>query len=118
MQNILIVDDDKDIRKVFKKIFKESGFGIFEAADALQASEEIMKHKAQINVVLLDIQIPEIDGRDIYDIISEYAPQIPIVVWSVLPINDQKLRIPRARDYCQKSSNKNEIVKKLKAILS
>jgi len=118
MPNILIIDDNKEIRKKFKKLFKAEKFGVYEAADAMNAAQELMKHRSEIGVILLDIQIPEVDGRDIYDIIIEYAPQIPIVVWSVLPINDQKLRIPRARDYCQKSVDESEIVNKIKMIIA
>ena len=38
----------------------------------------------------MDLQIKEVDGRGIFDIIHEYAPEIPVVVQSVLPLKEQK----------------------------
>ncbi|HLF18803.1 MAG TPA: response regulator [Candidatus Omnitrophota bacterium] len=117
MGKVLIVDDNRDMRKRYRKVLTEEKIGCFEAPEALKVSELLMREKSNIDLILLDIQIPEIDGRGIYDIIFEYAPQIPIIVSSVLPVNEQKLRIPRARGYFNKADGDQKLLKQVKTVL-
>lgn len=117
MGTVLLIDDDKAMRSKYKKLLKAHGVKVTAVPDALEVANVLMREKAEIGVIVLDIQIPEVDGRDIFDIISEYASEIPIIVSSVLPIQDQKIRIPRAHDYFQKSDKDETFVNKVKTIL-
>jgi len=117
MSTVLIVDDDQDIRDNYKKMFNENGINYFEAAEALTVSEILMRNKSDIDLVVLDLQIAEVDGRDIYQIVHEYAPNIPVIVSSVLPIADQKLKISTARDYFNKKDDFSGLLKKVKTVL-
>ncbi|MFH1359457.1 MAG: response regulator receiver protein, partial [Candidatus Omnitrophota bacterium] len=68
-------------------------------------------------LILLDINLPEVDGRGIFDIIDEYAPEKSIIVTSVHPLGDQRLKIPKAVDYHQKSNSDETLLKKVKKVL-
>lgn len=121
MQNprtILLIDDNRDLRKKYVKIFKDAGFQVIEAADALEVVQTLMCHKDNIDLILLDIQIPEVDGRDVYEMIQDYVTIIPVMVFSVLPLQDQKLKIPRARDYFNKADSDKILLEKINAILN
>ena len=117
MHGVLIVDDNKDFRKKYKKLFKEAGFTVVVAPDAVEVADVLMRDLSKLDIIILDIQMPEVDGRGIYEIIHEYAPSIPFIVASVLPIPDQKLRVPRATDYFNKADKDEVIIAKAKAIL-
>lgn len=108
MRTVLVVDDEKDMRKKFKRLLVTKGFKVIEAPNALEVANILMREKSNLDLILLDIQIGELDGRDIFDIIDEYAPVLPVIVTSVLPLNDQKLKIPRAADYFHKG-DKDEV---------
>lgn len=117
MRTILLVDDEKDIRKKYKKFLKTKGFKIVEAPDALEVANILMRLKSNIDLILLDINIPEVDGRGIFEIIDEYAPELPIIVLSVHPLHDQKLRIPRAAEYHSKLHSEETLFRKIKDVI-
>lgn len=118
MGTVFLIDDDKGMRRKYKTLLKSNGFKVIEAPDALEVVNTLMRNKADINLIVLDIQIPEVDGRDIFEIIEEYAPELPIMVSSVLPLQDQKLRIRRAQEYFQKSDRDEVFISKIKAVLN
>ena len=117
MSAVLIIDDDKEYRSNLKKKILETGYAVLEAPDALEVTDIIMREKSNIELIILDLQIAEVDGKDIYEIVHDYAPRIPIIVSSVLPIRDQKFKIPRARDYSQKLDGLDALMGKIRAIL-
>jgi DNA-binding NtrC family response regulator len=117
MGKVLIVDDDTAIRKRYRKILSENNIKTLVAPEALRVGELLMREKSEIALILLDLQIKEVDGRGIYEIVHEYAPEIPIVVQSVLPLKEQKIRIPRARGYHNKADGEQKLLEMVKKVL-
>ena len=60
---ILIVDDDRTIHLTYTKPLKKSGFEVLNAYDGQEAMDMASEHKP--DVVLLDLTMPGMDGRDI-----------------------------------------------------
>ena len=116
-RTILIVDDERGIRSKYKKFLKKEGFRVLEAPNALEVANLLMREKSTLDLILLDINMREVDGRDIFDIIDEYAPSLQVIVSSIFPLHDQKLKIPRAADYFNKSHKKELLLSKIKKIL-
>jgi two-component system nitrogen regulation response regulator NtrX len=58
---ILIVDDEENIRKSLKMILEYEGYVIYEAASGVEAKEHLEEHP-EIDLVLLDIKLPDMDG--------------------------------------------------------
>lgn len=117
MGKVLIVDDDKEFRKRYKKLLRENGIGTFDAPAALEVANLLMREKSNIDLIILDLQIAEVDGRDIFDIVTDYAPNIPIIISSVLPLSEQKIKVPRARDYFNKAAGDKALLRKVKVVL-
>ena len=117
MRTILIIDDEKEFRKKYKKLLKEKGFTVIEAENALDVGNSLMRDHSKIDLILLDINIPEVDGRGIWEIIDEYAPELPIIVTSVHPIVDQKLKVPRCADYFSKLHKEDLLLSKIMKVL-
>ncbi|MFT3702354.1 MAG: sigma-54 dependent transcriptional regulator [Agriterribacter sp.] len=80
MSNILIIDDEKAIRKTLGEILSYEGYKIDEAGDG----EEGLKRFKEKNydVVLCDIKMPKIDGLEFLDKAGEVNPDIPIIMIS------------------------------------
>ncbi len=80
MSNILIIDDEKAIRKTLGEILSYEGYKIDEAGDG----EEGLKRFKEKNydVVLCDIKMPKIDGIEFLDKASEINPDVPIIMIS------------------------------------
>jgi two-component system nitrogen regulation response regulator NtrX len=80
--DILIVDDEKDIRELICGILNDEGYNCRIAADGVQALEEIKKR--QPNLVVLDVWLGdgERDGLKILEIIKRDHPYVPVIMVS------------------------------------
>ena len=117
MRNILIVEDESSMRKKYREVLRPEGFKVFQARDAVEVANMLMRESSTLDLIILDINIKELDGRDIFDIIDQYNPSLPILVSSVHPLQDQRLKIPRATDWHNKSDGDTIFLKKVKKIL-
>src|SRR5215204_2208041 len=80
MSNILIIDDEKAIRKTLTEILSFEGYDIVEAADGEEGLRQF-KEKAY-DVVLCDIKMPKVDGIDFLQKAIESNPDVPIIMIS------------------------------------
>lgn len=80
MSNILIIDDEKAIRKTLGEILSYEGYKIEEAGDG---EEGLKKFKEKnYDVVLCDIKMPRLDGLEFLDKVREINPDIPVIMIS------------------------------------
>jgi PAS domain S-box-containing protein len=71
-KKILVVDDELVIRDILLRILSEKGYNVESAASGTEGLDKIMN--TEYDVYLLDIKMPGVDGRDIYEAISEKFP--------------------------------------------
>lgn len=80
MSNILIIDDERAIRKTLGEILSYEGYKIEEASDG---EEGLKKFKERaFDVVLCDIKMPKMDGLEFLDRAREANPDVPIIMIS------------------------------------
>src|SRR6201996_737036 len=80
MSNILIIDDEKAIRKTLSEILSYEGYKIDEAGDGEEGLKKV-KEK-EYDVILCDIKMPKIDGIEFLEKTKETNPDIPIIMIS------------------------------------
>jgi two-component system, NtrC family, nitrogen regulation response regulator NtrX len=80
MSHILIVDDEKAIRKTLTEILSFEGYEIDEAVDGEEALKNF-KEKTY-DVVLCDIKMPRIDGLEFLQKATEHNPDVPVIMIS------------------------------------
>jgi DNA-binding NtrC family response regulator len=80
MSSILIIDDEKSIRKTLTEILSFEGYKIEEAADG----EEGLKRfkEGSFDVVLCDIKMPKLDGLEFLEKSREMNPDVPVIMIS------------------------------------
>jgi DNA-binding response OmpR family regulator len=118
---IMIVDDDPMICDIYQKKFSEQGFGVFVANSGEQALEIAKKEK--IDLVLLDLLIPRMDGFEVIKRLrsGDYGKDIKIIVSSNL---SEKSNLDRAfelgaNDFIIKAQfTPSELVEKIKKIIN
>ncbi len=118
MKKILIVEDEKRIREIYHKILKSLGVPlghVFEAENAVTATSILGDHDIQL--MLLDINLPAVDGVILYDVMRQYSKNLDIIIASVYPIEQQKEMCPGARDYYDKSQGPYVLLDKLAPLL-
>jgi PAS domain S-box-containing protein len=80
---VLVVDDEESLRAVIRQILERMGFGeILVAADGVEAVATFLGRSADIDVVLLDLTMPRLDGREVYTAIRRTGARVPIVFTS------------------------------------
>jgi len=82
LKTILIVDDEEFIRELLGEIIAAEGFKVLEAASGPQAINIFEQQSANINLVLLDVILPDMDGREVYFKLKSIRPDVKIVIIS------------------------------------
>ncbi|TBR15866.1 response regulator [bacterium] len=77
MTNILIVDDEKVVRDLLKRLFLSDGTNMFTAESGAQALEIAKKNK--IDIALIDIRMPGLDGLRTYQELSYIQPNLACI---------------------------------------
>jgi DNA-binding NtrC family response regulator len=80
MSNILIIDDEKAIRKTLTEILSYEGYKIEEAGDGEEGLRRF--REKTFDVVLCDIKMPKIDGIEFLDKVRELNPDVPVIMIS------------------------------------
>ncbi len=117
MALILVVDDDSHIRQVVRFALEQGGgFQVCEAADAVQALAQF--DNAKVDLVVLDILMPEGDGLDVCRKIRSKS-QVPIIFLSSKDSEfDRVLGLEMgADDYLMKPFSPRELLARVKAVL-
>lgn len=83
---LLYVEDDNELREQFVRILKPKFKEIYEASDGVEALEKYEAYSP--DMMLVDINIPKIDGLEVIDLIRKGDKNIPIVILSAY--SDQK----------------------------
>lgn len=78
MDRILVVDDDKDLRAVITDVLKEERFAIAEAEDGVSAVKLFKKDPP--DAVLLDLDMPYMNGMDTMREIRRIGPDVPVII--------------------------------------
>ena len=80
MSNILIIDDEKAIRKTLSEILSYEGYKIDEAGDGEEGFRKF--RDKEYDVILCDIKMPKMDGIEFLEKAKEANPDIPIIMIS------------------------------------
>ena len=79
VKKILLIDDDVDLREALSELLiMTDGFDVFEGGDGAEALEKI-KHQAY-DMVVLDVGLPDIDGRELCRLIRKQGVKCPILM--------------------------------------
>ena len=78
--NILVVDDELRMRKLIKDFFKQKNYNILEAEDGEEALKVYNDNKEKINIILLDVMMPKLDGWSVLRQIRQENKKLPVVM--------------------------------------
>jgi DNA-binding NtrC family response regulator len=75
---VLIVDDEPDVLHICDRALSKAGYRVFTAATGRQARQYLGQE--QLDLVVLDIYIPDEDGISLLKYVHEIAPQLPVML--------------------------------------
>ena len=84
---ILVVDDESAIRKITKSSLEAYNYRVLTASNGIEALEIYAKYQQEINLVLLDMMMPEMDGETTIETLQKINSQVKIIAMSGLVLN-------------------------------
>ena len=87
---LLYVEDDEELREQFMRILKPKFKKIYEASNGLEALEKYEQYSP--NMMLVDINLPKIDGLEVIEKVRKYDKTTPIVILSAYSDQEKLLR--------------------------
>ncbi len=78
-ETILIVEDDRDVRRMLTEILQRNGYTTIEAIDGDDAIRTHAEHKEHINLVILDVVMPGKSGKEAFDEIARVDPLVKAI---------------------------------------
>ncbi|MHB1217273.1 MAG: response regulator [Alphaproteobacteria bacterium] len=113
---VLVVDDEKPIRRLLRTALSAEGYDVIEAEDGNAALVAAAKQKP--DAVLLDLGLPDLDGIEVLGRLREWSP-VPVLVLTARDAEAQKVAAldAGADDYVTKPFGMGELLARLRAAL-
>ena len=113
---VLVVDDEETVRKLLQRVLEESGYSVIASSTGYEALERLSTHK--IELVLLDIKMPGLDGYSVLEHIRKTS-NVPVIMITAVKESANVINALNlgADDYVRKPFNKEELLLRIKAKL-
>ena len=117
MFHILVVDDDKNTRLLFRAELESAGYTVVTATDGRDALA--VMDREHVDLVVLDIMMPNMDGYEFTRLLRESQNNLPILMVSAkqLPADKHKGFIVGTDDYITKPIDGEEMLYRIRALL-
>jgi CheY-like chemotaxis protein len=95
MATILLADDDAAVRDLVRRALTSDGHSVEVTQDGLEALDELKKGSARFDILITDVDMPQLDGISLVEQASALAPGLAVVLMS--GFSDQLERAARLR---------------------
>jgi CheY-like chemotaxis protein len=118
-ETVLFVDDEDMVIEVAGELFEQLGYKVLTAGSGREAIETYEKNKERIDMVLLDMIMPDMSGGETYDKLKEINPDIKVLLASGYSMNGTATGIMDrgCNGFIQKPFKMKELSQKLREIL-
>jgi signal transduction histidine kinase/CheY-like chemotaxis protein len=119
-ETILLVDDEQLVINVGKALLETMGYHVLIAKNGGEAIQTVLDCGTRIDLVILDIIMPGMDGGKVFDSIQQISPEIPVLLSSGYAFNGQAEKIMKkgGRGFIQKPFTLAEISEKVQSIFT
>lgn len=107
MKKILVADDEMSIRLLYSEELKEEGYDVVTAANGKEALEIVAREP--LDLVILDIKMPEMSGIEVLRQIKEKFPNLPVLLSSAYSEYKQDFGTWASEEYLVKSSDLEDL---------
>ena len=117
MFRILVVEDDQELRGLFRRVLEKNGYEALEAADGQEALDVL--DRQYIDLIISDIMMPVMDGYELVRSLREAGIAIPVLMITARDAFDDMRRgfLSGSDDYMVKPVNVNEMILRVSALL-
>jgi len=116
---ILLVDDDEIVRKFVLHVLQASGYAVIEASNGPEALRIANEHTGPINLLLTDIKMPKMNGRELAERLMPLRPGVKVLYISghtdSATVNEMALQ--RGANFLQKPFTPDRLTTKVRKVL-
>lgn len=118
-ETILVVDDEESVRAVMEDLLIQSGYKVLSAASGEDALKVFQLHRQEISLVLLDLIMPEMSGREFSKRLLKIDPKVKIVICSGYTSegNGKVHRVEGAKAFVDKPYEPESLLKTIRKVL-
>jgi len=91
---VLLVDDEEGVRSYCRRVLEETGARVVEAVDGKAALRLVQSGEPPFDLVLTDLLMPLISGREVAEVLSVFRPDLPVLGISADPGAEHDRRLP------------------------
>jgi CheY-like chemotaxis protein len=81
-ERILVIEDEDIVRNLACRGLKDHGYSVVEASNGIQALRYIRAHPGSIDLVITDVVMPQMGGRELAEQLLRYEPDLPVLFMS------------------------------------
>ncbi len=81
-ETVLLAEDQEMVRDFATRVLRKAGYNVIQAHDGVDAVEKFKEHQNQIKILVFDVMMPNLNGRDAYEQIKRIKPDIPVLFCS------------------------------------
>ena len=118
-ETVLIVEDEASLRELLKMVLEPRGYKVLTAADGAQAIDVLLREPRTIEAVLLDLNLPELNGVDVFKTLRRIRPETKVLIVSgnITPEVRRELNGMGQQDFLPKPYQIDELGRRLRALL-
>jgi CheY-like chemotaxis protein len=117
---ILVVEDDNGVREVAVQVLQRGGYIVLTANDGIEGIEVFRAQAEEIDLVVLDLIMPRLGGRDTYDRLLTIKPGLPVLFCSGYGSDTlgDSLTTEKDVELIQKPYSSDELLAKVQLLLN
>ena len=118
--NILLVEDEGSVRELCQLTLEQLGYTVLAVKDGKEAVDAANNCKEPVHLMLLDVILPDVSGKELYNQLCAIRPNVPVIYMSGYPANviTRHGVLPEEVHFVQKPFSKDFLDKKIKEVLS
>ena len=119
-ETVLLVEDDQDVRDLAIRALQRQGYKVLAASDGQAAHELLKEHDGQINLLLTDVIMPGLNGKELAEQISRWRPGLAVLYISGYTDNiiAQHGVLEQGVHFLQKPFSIKELTSKVREVLN
>ena len=80
-----MIDDEIEVRHLLQTVLREHGFEVLVAENGAKGWEALQDHRAEVDLIVLDLIMPEMPGRHFVELLRKEGIQIPVLICTGYP---------------------------------
>jgi len=115
---ILLIEDDDEVRTLYRMIFEFNGYRVVEAVDGEDGIAKFIEHQNEIRLMIIDVMMPNKNGREAYEEIRRIKNEVKVIFTSGFNSEMTRQLKDAGLNYMQKPFSPQDLLLRIKAALA